>query len=82
MGIIALKTLFFWCTVINGIILLCLSFLFAFARDWFYPVHNRLFNIPRETLNTMYCTFIALYKMLWMVFNLTPYIALLIMASN
>jgi hypothetical protein len=82
MGIIALKALFFWCTVINGIILLCSSFVCAFARDWLYSIHNKFFDVSRETVSTMLYSFIALYKMLWIVFNLVPYIALLIMASN
>ena len=50
----------------------------VFGRDWLYPIHNKFFNIPRETIDVMCYSFIALYKMLFIVFNLVPYIALLI----
>jgi hypothetical protein len=80
MGIILFRTFFLWCTIINAIILIGSSLVCVFARDWLYPIHNRIFNISRETLSTICYSFIALYKMLWIVFNLVPWLALLIIA--
>jgi hypothetical protein len=79
MDIIALRAFFFWCTVINGIVLLSPLF-FIFAVDFIYPIHSRMFRVSRETFNTMGYSFIMLYKMLWLVFNLVPWLALLIIA--
>ena len=82
MDTITLRTFFLWCTIINGIVLIFSSLVCVFARDWLYPIHNRFFNIPRETVNTMCYSFIALYKILFLVFNLVPYIALLIIGLS
>ena len=62
----------------NLIMLIFSSVVCVFGRNWLYPIHNKIFNIPRETVNTMCYSFIALYKMLFIMFNLVPYIALLI----
>jgi len=78
MDIMTVRHFFMWCTIINGVTLLFSSVVCVFARDWLYPIHNRLFNIPRETVNTMCYSFIALYKIFFLVFNLVPYIALVI----
>jgi hypothetical protein len=78
MDIITLRTFFLWCTIINGIVLLFSSLICFFAPDWAYSMHGRLFNLSRETVNTICYSFIALYKMVWIVFNLVPWIALLI----
>ncbi len=78
MDITTIRCFFMWCTIINGVVLIFSSVVCVFARDWFYPLHNRLFNISRETVNTMCYSFIALYKIFFFVFNLVPYIALVI----
>ena len=78
MDVATIRAFFMWCTILNLIVLIFSSAVCVFGRDWLYPIHNKLFNIPRETINTMLYSFIALYKMLFIVFNLVPYIALLI----
>ena len=78
MDIATIRAFFMWCTILNLIVLIFSSAVCVFGRDLLYPIHNKLFNIPRETINTMCYSFIALYKMLFIVFNLVPYIALLI----
>ena len=78
MDIQTLTTFFMWCTILN-VALLVLSSLFCIcARDWAYRIHSKLFSISRETFNVMMYSFIALYKLLVIVFSLIPYIALLI----
>jgi hypothetical protein len=78
MDIITLKAFFLWCTIINGIMLLFTPLMCIFAADLIYPIHSRLFKVSRETFNTMVYSFIQLYKMLWLVFNVVPWLALLI----
>ena len=51
------------------------------ASDWIYGIHSRLFSVSRETFNTAIYGFIGFYKVTIMVFNLIPYIALLIVAN-
>ena len=76
MDIAALKAFFMWCTIINGGMLIVSSIMCTFACDWVYPIHNKWFSIPREAFNVAIYSFIGLYKILVIVFNLIPYIAL------
>jgi len=78
MDIITVRTFFMWCMIINGAMLIGSSLVCVFAGDWVYPIHSRLFNVSRETFNTLFYSFIAFYKILFLVFNLVPYIALVI----
>lgn len=80
MDIITLKAFFLWCTIINGAMRLFIHVMRIFADDWAYSVHKKLFNVSRETYNTMLYSFIMFYKILWIVFNLVPWLVLLIIA--
>lgn len=80
MDIITLRVFFFWCTVINGIVLLIPFLACIVAKDWAYLIHSRIFGVSRETFNTVIYSFIQLYKIFWMIFNFVPWLALLIMA--
>ena len=78
MDIQTVQAFFMWCTILNGA-LLVLSFLIcAWAGDWIYRMHGKWFPISRETFNIAFYSFLGLYKILLFVFNLIPYIALLI----
>ena len=78
MDINTIRAFFMWCTIINGALFI-LSFLFcAFAGDWIYKMQNRWFAIPREKFNVVIYSFIGLYKIFVITFNLIPFIALLI----
>ncbi len=78
MDIITIRTFFMWCTIINGAMLIGSSLVYVFVADWVYSIHGRLFHVSRDTFNTLFYSFIAIYKMLWILFNLVPWIALLI----
>lgn len=73
---------FMWCTIINGIILTLISLLFFFGGDTLYQVHHIFMPLPRETYNLVMYGFIGLYKILWYLFNLTPWLGLLITKQN
>ena len=75
-----LTTFFMWCTILNVALLILSSLLCICARDWAYRIHSKLFSISRETFNVVIYSFIALYKLLVIVFILIPYIALLIIS--
>jgi hypothetical protein len=67
-----------WCTILNVALLLLSSLMCICAGDWAYRIHSKMFSIPREAFNVVIYSFIALYKLLVIVFILIPYIALLI----
>jgi len=75
MDMFTIKTIFMWCTIIN-VLLLALSFLFcAYAREWIYRMHSKWFPISREAFNVAIYSFLGLFKILVLVFNLVPWIA-------
>ncbi|MHC4657279.1 MAG: DUF6868 family protein [Planctomycetota bacterium] len=78
MDIQTLTTFFMWCTIINMGLLILTSLVCIFLADFSYRMNNRFFSISRETFNIAFFSFIGLFKIFVIVFNLVPYIALLI----
>lgn len=73
---------FMWCTIINFGILLVWSIPCMFALNTVYRIQAWFFPMKKETFTVvMYC-FLGAFKLFWIVFNLVPYIALLIVANN
>jgi len=69
---------FMWCTIIDGGILIVWTLFFVFAPDLIYRIQNRFFPIHRETYNAVIYSFLGLFKILFLVFNLVPYLALVL----
>jgi hypothetical protein len=82
MDIQALTTFFKWCTIINGALLVLSIAMFILAPDFVYRTHNELFPMPRETFNVVIYSFLGFYKILFLVFNIVPYVALLIVGKR
>jgi len=78
MDIQILTKFFMWCTILNVALLALSSVMCMCARDWIYRIHSKWFSIPREAFNVAIYSFLGLYKVLVFVFNLIPYVALLI----
>ena len=65
-----------WCTVLNfGWLFLSLIMLSLFRRP-ILLIHSKLSGLTEDKLNMVYFQFMAQFKMLWIVFNLTPYLVL------
>ena len=77
-----LKAFFMWCTIINGVLLVLSVIIGIAGLDLLYSVHGKLFQIPRESLNETYYLFLGLYKIVWLVFNVIPYVSLLIIEKK
>lgn len=78
MNIQTLTTFFMWCTIINGGILILWTMFFAFAPDFVYRIQSKWFPIPRETYNVVIYSILGLFKIVFLVFNVVPYVSLLI----
>ena len=78
MDIQILTKFFMWCTILNIALLALSSLMCMCAGDWVYQIHSKWFSISREAFNVAIYSFIGLYKVLVFVFNLIPYVALLI----
>lgn len=76
MSIQLLIDFFQWCCLINGSLLVLWVGFMMFAPDLVYKTQYRWFPISREAFaKTMY-RFIGWYKLLFLFFNLAPFIAL------
>ena len=78
MTIQTLTAFFMWCTILNVALLALSSLLCCCAGDWVYRKHSKWFPISREAFNVAIYSFVGLYKILIFIFNVVPYIALLI----
>ena len=79
MTIATLTTFFMWCTIINGGILFLWALLTMFAPDLVYRTQTYFFPLTREQFNVLIYSFLGLFKVFFMFFNLGPWLALLIM---
>ena len=78
MNIEILSAFFMWCTVINGSLLMLWTVMSIAAPDIIYRMQSRFFPIPSEAFNVVFYCFIGLFKIVFLVLNLVPWIALLI----
>jgi hypothetical protein len=78
MDIKTLQTFFMWCTIINAAVLALWITMCLLAPDLVYRSQCRWFPIPRETFNVVMYSLIGVYKIFFLMFNLVPYVALLI----
>jgi len=78
MDIQTLTKFFMWCTIINGGILILWTAFSVLAPDLVYRTQSKWFPIPRETFNVVFYAFLGLFKIFLLVFNVVPYVALLI----
>ncbi len=76
--LLVIRSFLMWCSIVN-IGLLAIAFLFiTLAGDWLHRIHSLWFPIPRDTFNLVAYCFLGLFKILVLVFNVVPYVALLI----
>jgi len=76
MDIQTLSSFFMWCTILNACLLVFSFLMLAYAGDFVYRMHGKWFPMPQERFNGVVYSFIGLYKILLIVFNLVPWIAL------
>ncbi len=78
MDLQTLTMFFMWCTIINGGFLILWVAFCALAPDLVYRTQKMWFPMPRETFNVVIYSFLGLFKIFFLVFNIVPYVALLI----
>ena len=65
-----------WCTAINYGLLLWWFLAFLLARDSIYRLHGKWFRMSPEQFDMIHYAGMALYKIVILLLNLVPYIAL------
>lgn len=81
MDVTPFRCFFMWCSVVNAGVLLLAFAVCATSADRVYRMHARWFPMPRETWNAIMYGFVGAYKLLFLVFNLVPYVALVIVQN-
>jgi len=76
----AVTAFFGWTTVINFVLLFVSSAMLIMTRGSISRIHGRMFGLESADLSRAYFQYIAQYKIAIIVFSLTPYIALKLIA--
>lgn len=76
-----LRSLLGWCSVLNFGLILFVSMFFLLGLDWVYGIQSKFLLISKEDYNALWFIAIGVWKILVLVFNLIPYIALRIMGK-
>ena len=80
MDIQTLTDFFMWCSIINIGFLFFLALIFMLAPNLTYRLQSWFIPISRETFNVVFYSFIGFFKVVVLVFNVVPWIALEIIA--
>jgi hypothetical protein len=78
MDIQTLTSFFMWCTIINVGMLIFLALVFLLAPNLVYRLQSRWIPISRENFDVIFYSFIGFFKIIVLVFNVVPWLALLI----
>ena len=70
------------CTLLNYAVLIVWFAVFSLGYDWIYRLHSLWFSMSKENYDVANYLAMAVYKILVLVFNLIPYIALRLTASE
>ena len=76
MTIDTMTTFLGWVTLINILILAISSILIIIMKDKVVKIHAGLFSLEEADVKKCYFQFLAHYKILILMFNLAPYLAL------
>lgn len=82
MDIPTLTHFFMWCTIINGGLLLLWSVVYLVAPNLVFRLQTRFFPLDQKTFALVFYGFLGVFKIFVLVFNLVPWLALLIMGCG
>ncbi|MDD5458956.1 MAG: hypothetical protein PHF37_06160 [Phycisphaerae bacterium] len=78
MAIDVVREMLLWCSIINIGLLLWSFVFFLLGRSWIYRVHSKWYKVSEEKFDAIWYSVLAFYKIGILLFNVVPYIALLI----
>ncbi len=76
MDIATLTSFLGWCSVLNLGLLLLWALFFLVAPDLVYRTQKKFVSISRENFDLVMYSFLGLFKLLVLVLNIVPWIAL------
>jgi len=69
-----------WCSVINLGMLIISTIMLTIMRSWIVGIHASMTGVSEAELPRIYIEFLGNYKILIIVFNVVPYLSLMLMA--
>jgi hypothetical protein len=73
-----LTNFFVWCAIINGALLLFWTAMLLMVPDLVYRTQRNWFPLSQELFGVFMYSFLGLFKIFFLVFNVVPLVALLI----
>ncbi len=70
-----------WCSIINLGLLLWWVLFFIFAHDFMFRLHRKWFHLSVENFDTIHYAGMAFFKITIFIFNIVPYLVLLIIVN-
>jgi len=65
-----------WCSLIYFLFLLLWAVMFCQFHGWLYKTHGKWFDMSIEKFNSIHYLLMGIFKIIWLMFFLTPYIIL------
>ena len=81
MMILEIREMLMWCSMINVVLLIFSFLILSMARQWVYKMHSVWFPITESQFNVIIYSFVGFYKILIIVFNIVPFLALSIVTN-
>ncbi|MFH1477133.1 MAG: DUF6868 family protein [Verrucomicrobiota bacterium] len=78
MDINTVRAFFMWCTIMNAGILMLASLILVFAGNRVFRIHSKWIPMTRDAFDIAIYCLLGFFKIVVIVFNLVPYIALVI----
>ena len=82
MDLIALKVFFGWMTVVNLVLYTWTAIMCMCCKGTLVRISLKMFGVGEETGKAIIYGYVGCYKLLFIVFNLVPWLALVIMARS
>jgi hypothetical protein len=75
-----LSEFFMWMTIINALIIVLTAVLFLLLKDVAVRIHGKMFGISPEAISIALYGYLGVFKVVFIVFNLVPWLALKIIS--
>jgi hypothetical protein len=76
MSIEEIAVLLGWCTVLNFCVLMLTAIALTLFRKPVHGIHTSLSGLSADELNKLYFQYMGNFKILWILFNLIPYLVI------
>jgi len=80
MDLQTLARFFMWCSIMNAFLMVLWTTMLIWAPELVYRTQRKWFPIPRDTFNVVMYSFLGAFKIFFLVFNVVPFVALVLVA--